>query len=425
MRTRCFLGQWPIQAPGGVGTTCRSGRRCDDGCVANGWLWHMLLIVAAIPTMDGCNNGRVSERQSASVIHPRDELRYRPVEVISRIALTSAPSLEHPLRRMMQNAGRATSIGQPEGAPSEVFGKIADVEVDSEDRIFVLDSYNHAVRIFGSSGQYLGSFGAAGRGPGEFVDPRQLLIDDAGVVYVLDVYQVHRFIPTVAGFEFDRSLHFDFEPVDLCALGHRLFIHGVTFHPEADPLEPTPLVAEVAGGEVVSFFGDVYGAPDAMVSMHVERCMLLCDSYADRIVLGPLALLGELHAYSGARKPAWITVIDGFRPTVFERTARGTRTRIPDLGYDRLDGLIPIEPTPPGLERGLILLQVAYLSREDYDARADVTVLRSFVVDSKAGSITPLGEGLPRVEAFGKRFYVSSQRDPYPQLRVHPWRVPS
>ena len=40
--------------------------------------------------------------------------------------------------------------------------------------------------IFTSEGHFVTSFGGEGRGPGEFVSPRGLAVDDSGVVYVCD-----------------------------------------------------------------------------------------------------------------------------------------------------------------------------------------------------------------------------------------------
>lgn len=47
------------------------------------------------------------------------------------------------------------------------FGNVADVAVDSRDRIYVLDRSVPAVLVFDASGRHLRTLGSAGRGPGE------------------------------------------------------------------------------------------------------------------------------------------------------------------------------------------------------------------------------------------------------------------
>lgn len=61
------------------------------------------------------------------------------------------------------------------------------VAVDKQDRIYVLDSLNHRIQVFASSGDWLYTFGELGQGPGQFVGPADLCIDtDNNLVFVAD-----------------------------------------------------------------------------------------------------------------------------------------------------------------------------------------------------------------------------------------------
>ena len=62
------------------------------------------------------------------------------------------------------------SIGQESGDEAYVFGRIADVTVDSQNRIHVLDQHAHVVRTYGADGVFIRSVGREGQGPGEFSD---------------------------------------------------------------------------------------------------------------------------------------------------------------------------------------------------------------------------------------------------------------
>ncbi len=66
-------------------------------------------------------------------------------------------------------------IGTLDGPEETQFFQIVDaVEVGRE--IYILDRGNHAVRVFGTDGQFLRAFGGEGDGPGEFMRPSSIAI---------------------------------------------------------------------------------------------------------------------------------------------------------------------------------------------------------------------------------------------------------
>jgi peptidylglycine monooxygenase len=67
------------------------------------------------------------------------------------------------------------------------FNHPTDVAVGTDGRIFVSDGYgNSLVHQFSAEGEYAGSFGARGQGPGEFSTPHGLWVDKADRVLVAD-----------------------------------------------------------------------------------------------------------------------------------------------------------------------------------------------------------------------------------------------
>ncbi len=69
------------------------------------------------------------------------------------------------------------SIGR-EDDENYLFYKIRDVNVDSQDNIYVVDMGNYRIQKFDSTGQYLQTIGRQGQGPGEFELPTKLWFDD-------------------------------------------------------------------------------------------------------------------------------------------------------------------------------------------------------------------------------------------------------
>ncbi|MCP3963934.1 MAG: 6-bladed beta-propeller [bacterium] len=70
------------------------------------------------------------------------------------------------------------------------FGTISDIEIGSQGEIYVLDDANYVVKKFSKEGEILVSFGGEGQGPGEFLKPKKMAIDDRGRVYVTDTMKL-------------------------------------------------------------------------------------------------------------------------------------------------------------------------------------------------------------------------------------------
>ena len=86
---------------------------------------------------------------------------------------------------------RDLAIGTITGSPEYQFGRVVDVEVSRDGRIYALDQMAAQVRVFDSEGEYLFSFGGLGEGPGELSnhDPLGALAvfaDSAGDLLVVD-----------------------------------------------------------------------------------------------------------------------------------------------------------------------------------------------------------------------------------------------
>jgi hypothetical protein len=60
-------------------------------------------------------------------------------------------------------------IGKEYGSDEEMFGYIRIIAFDSEDNIYVVDSYELTIKVFDKQGKFINSFGGEGSGPGEFI----------------------------------------------------------------------------------------------------------------------------------------------------------------------------------------------------------------------------------------------------------------
>lgn len=75
----------------------------------------------------------------------------------------AAPRTQHQLQ-----VHSSLLIGEADGDTVLTFGRISDMAVSSDGRIYVADSYAQRIAAFSPTGQYIRAFGRSGRGPGEF-----------------------------------------------------------------------------------------------------------------------------------------------------------------------------------------------------------------------------------------------------------------
>ena len=61
-----------------------------------------------------------------------------------------------------------------------------DVCIDSNDTVYVCDTYNHRICMFDPNGTILHSFGTKGKLPGRFKSPHGITVDKNGLIYVSD-----------------------------------------------------------------------------------------------------------------------------------------------------------------------------------------------------------------------------------------------
>jgi len=68
-----------------------------------------------------------------------------------------------------------------------IFGIISDIKVDKEGFIYVLDSANYRIQKFSPKGLFITSYGnGKGEGPGQFLRPKSIALDDKMNLYVAD-----------------------------------------------------------------------------------------------------------------------------------------------------------------------------------------------------------------------------------------------
>jgi hypothetical protein len=84
------------------------------------------------------------------------------------------------------------SIGSVEDE-NTLFYRLGEIVVDSQNNIYVMDSGNHRIQKFDKDGNYLQTIGRKGEGPGEFMRPFRIFLDEQGNIYVSEIRKLNLF----------------------------------------------------------------------------------------------------------------------------------------------------------------------------------------------------------------------------------------
>jgi DNA-binding beta-propeller fold protein YncE len=130
--------------------------------------------------MEGEPTGEVEADlvRPAGLAYDRARRRLHVVDAGAHAVLTFEATAGGGLRLLRTIGRRGTVAGD--------FNFPTHAAVDAEGRLYVVDSMNHRVQIFGPEGKALGGFGRAGDGTGDFSKAKAVALDATGHVYVTD-----------------------------------------------------------------------------------------------------------------------------------------------------------------------------------------------------------------------------------------------
>ena len=76
-----------------------------------------------------------------------------------------------------------------------MFYQAGSIAVDNQGNIYIVDSGNQRIQKYDKNGNYLQTIGRKGQGPGEFMSPYDIVLDEKGYIYVSEGMKMHVFDP--------------------------------------------------------------------------------------------------------------------------------------------------------------------------------------------------------------------------------------
>ncbi len=77
-------------------------------------------------------------------------------------------------------------IKESDKGENYIFGSISDISIDTFENIYLLDSRQRKILKYDKEGRFIKTIGKVGQGPGEFVFPLKLFLDEKDNLYVND-----------------------------------------------------------------------------------------------------------------------------------------------------------------------------------------------------------------------------------------------
>jgi uncharacterized protein (TIGR03663 family) len=123
-------------------------------------------------------------------LYVRKDLAAKVWNLGPEVAITGVELPEDEYEKKRVDVAAIASFGTA-GSSNGQFNDPKNLAVDAQGQVYVIDTRNHRVQVFGADGQFLRMWGSQGNGPGQFQEPWGIAVDKAGNVYVADTWN-HR-----------------------------------------------------------------------------------------------------------------------------------------------------------------------------------------------------------------------------------------
>ncbi|MDQ7040414.1 MAG: 6-bladed beta-propeller [Rhodothermus sp.] len=202
----------------------------------------------------------------------------------------------------------------------ELFGRVISVSQNQKGHIFALDNQYTEVRVFDEKGRFLFAIGEKGEGPGSFMYPEWIAIDQWDTVYVTDRVQrkIEVFAPKGNAYVYERTILLpQIASGGICVDSSSIFISTNNMYNDS-------LIYRLdKNGNVIGKFGNIsYRSENPVVRSYITRNYISCNLENEVIVLifryAPI-----FKVYSREGKLLWQVWIDDLNVSGFTEFKTG------------------------------------------------------------------------------------------------------
>ena len=296
----------------------------------------------------------------------------------------------------------------------DIFGFEMDVAMDRSGQLVVLDRRNYAVKVFTPTGEYVGGFGRAGEGPGEFLDPQAIeILSDERLAVVDRGNRINMYAPSDSGYSYLETHRVEMVPESACSAGDRVFSSGWR-------MADNTMIHEVpiAPGQATRHFGRGYESEHWIVRNQLSDGPIACLEHPARVVLAfeRLPVVRSYDANTGTL--LWESLLkDYLQPPVVEQRRPEGQPRVFFSAEGKRDMIVSLTP----VDDSHVLLQTMRGEPvPDRSVEPEIQI-RSYLIHASSGQGALISDTLPIIALITEQHYVATWLLPFPRLEVGRW----
>lgn len=315
-------------------------------------------------------------------------------------------------RQGFENATPLYRLGALTGEGPEVFGRIDDIVLSSDNLLVVLDGAAQIVRIFDQAGQFVGGFGGLGDGPEELRGASRIAVEPSGDILVFGTGRHAKvFSPTTSGYRFSelRGLPISGGAPCITPSGRTIVAGADTRSARNVLLHEIPSQPD----KPVRSFGSGYLDSSPLVRFMMANlgplaCMDLQGAEAIAHAFAPLSYVRLMSATDGS--VYWVARIQDHRQLAME-AAGASFTQANTTDWDIIARLLPYR------DSHLLLLLERYRAMAPGDDMPK-SAIETYLLDLTTGNGARIATGQSQVMAANNSRYAVVTSDPYPQIEI-------
>lgn len=315
--------------------------------------------------------------------------------------------------KKFDNKNELLEIGSLDGDRNQIFSSIDEVIIN-DDRVIIFDKNNIKISIFDIKGNFIKSFGNQGRGPGELTQPNDMtLINDK--IYISDrLYSVKmvdlssdsaditEFLSDLSGF-----------PEGICSSKNTLIIKSLIDNSGSNRISKIFHSYDITSKQKITSFGSSYGTNNPITKEVLSEGIFTCSPNHNGFIYSIYAL-PYVYFYDSSNVK-WISKINSYLPLRF-RQEQGVGISVrwdeSDFKYDEYKKILRLGD--------YILLQIERFENSFNNGEIDINKLnlRTYLINSKNGNGTYLGDSIPLILFANDEYMVLDNNEDFPGIKI-------
>ncbi len=294
---------------------------------------------------------------------------------------------------------KKTVIGVSEGDFNYMFGRIIDLEIDNENRLYVLEGEFNEVRVYDNNGKYINKISKSGNGPGELTRGFDLSINNEYLFITDNNFEVEVFKKNKSSsyFEYLKNMKLDYIPYHIASCEDFVFISGLASYTNREDmnLSKNIHVYDIETGKYLSSFEDSYKSNSILASVQLTKNKIVCNESSETVIVVNY-YLPYIKGYTYDGKLKWIVKLNDYNSKDLKEQT-DEYGRLSFTIKNKTNGLSDNLGSVISFKDNLVIIQIIRLDRKN-DELINSTIL-SYMINSSNGKGGLISNSIPLLKA--------------------------